>query len=96
MSIPFLKFFIVFLKKQKVRFLTRKRTFIEYILRVIRVVRGCRNVLLTLFFGDAVHHLIHSKDKQNDNAYNYKDAQHSLPHILEREQEAREIEVFKN
>ena len=42
-----------------------------------------------------VHQLVHSEDKQDYYEDNDKDAKHSLPHILEREQEAVYVEIFK-
>ncbi len=64
---------------------------------MIRRLLFVRRLFLCLFsFGQQIHYFIHSVNEKNYNAYNYKNAQHSLPHILEREQKTVYAEIFKN
>ena len=49
--------------------------------------------LALLYFGRAE---VHNDYSEYDNSYNDKDSEHSLPHILQRENQTVEIEVFKN
>ena len=52
----------------------------------------CRYLAL-LYFSGAEVHKHYCKD---DNCYNDEDSEHSLPHILQRENETVKVEVFKN
>lgn len=52
----------------------------------------CRCLALLYFSGAEVH----KNYREYDNCYNYKDAEHSLPHILQRENETVKVEIFKN
>ena len=52
----------------------------------------CRCLAL-LYFSGAEVHKHYCKD---DNCYNDEDSEHSLPHILQRENETVKVEIFKN